>query len=948
VAPELTVQMLGDLRVRRSDGSVVVDWTRPPAAHLLCLLLTSPHRSATRQRLAATLFGGQPPDRQANSLAKAVTWCRAALGQDAHHLVTRSGRLEWDGPATVDIDDIAAAATQLDADVDGMRAFADGDHDVLTGWTGDWVDELRDRVTGYRRAIALALARRLSAAVEPEARRERVRRWHDLAAADPLDESAREGLIRALLARGSVDEALCEYVDLRARLWLDLAVEPSPVLDAALRSVRGSGSPFGRRAGLDVEVADNSGPVGRDNDVAQVLARTIDRATGAAVITGSAGIGKTAVLEAVVEQWRRWGWQVVRVAGRAESRPFGSVSGPLAELLAGSVAADELRRRLGTGQLNLGRVSAPYSERSESGIHEAVLGLLDEAAAGVPLLVAVDDLDAADPATVRLLHVLAAAHGRTGAWSIVATSRDAAATSLSSPGFSIATLKPLPIAALTEIIRRRQPKLDEEHRDLAVRRAAGVPLYAVELADLYWRNPTAEISTAVPPSVVRLVRERLQAAGTTDRLLVFVVAIGGQRAVWQLVARVAGALQPDAVRSVPAGSIAAGSIAAGSVAAGAALDPGLLTDRDGVLEPAHPLLREAALAMLSRGQCARLHEEWADALEEVWPSEADDHRVAAFGAVPDPRQALPALSSAVRLASAALFTGDATAAAHLGAQAEQAWAALDHDARERHRDQLLHARLVMGHALSHSSPAEVGAAYDNGWSASASDDDRALFAHARGWLYYSHGYRTRAVGQYRRGLELSDVSPIPRARLGIEIAWCMARDGRFAEAVTEFDRWREFLTDAGVNDSQVWATLLDRLAMSQVFRGELAEGQHSIIRAAELAADADDPGLIATVAVHRGEIAARAQDFPLAHRHLDEAIALAHDAGETYVESVAWWMLTDTYSREGDLDGALAANTREHQLLSGLGNQVHLAACRRRRRALLDRRHPVAADGQTP
>ena len=87
----LEAQMFGTLTIRRPDGTVVDHWVRPTGRRLLCLILLSPGRSLTRAQVARTLF----PEADANApnaLAKAIHWCRQALGAPWHeHLVSDGG-----------------------------------------------------------------------------------------------------------------------------------------------------------------------------------------------------------------------------------------------------------------------------------------------------------------------------------------------------------------------------------------------------------------------------------------------------------------------------------------------------------------------------------------------------------------------------------------------------------------------------------------------------------------------------------------------------------------------------------------------------------------------------------------------------------------------------------------------------------------------------------------
>ena len=128
------------------------------------------------------------------------------------------------------------------------------------------------------------------------------------------------------------------------------------------------------------------------------------------LIEGEAGIGKTRVLEAAVEQARGRGFQVF--VGRGDeleqARPFG----PLCEALGCRAGVEDPRRaeivRLLTGEDQArGQIELTRDPGAQFRVVDAFVDLVEKAALAGPVALALEDLHWADPSTIVTLRSLA-------------------------------------------------------------------------------------------------------------------------------------------------------------------------------------------------------------------------------------------------------------------------------------------------------------------------------------------------------------------------------------------------------------------------------------------------------------------------------------------------------------------------------------------------------------
>ena len=235
-------------------------------------------------------------------------------------------------------------------------------------------------------------------------------RWEEVLREDAADEEAHRALMRRHAASGDRQAVGRQFRLLRDELSR-LGAEPSEqTLALQLELTRGPAVRAARLLQAPVE--------GRERELASALG-ALQRATagkgGALLVTGSLGMGKTRLVEAVLAEAEELGFHTLRGAaheeeGRAPYAPLVEALDPLA------ARRPELASALtDSAQAALARL-LPSMRRPEGELEEAVdrhrvfsaVGqLLAQAAAERGVVLVIDDLHAADEATVALVHYLA-------------------------------------------------------------------------------------------------------------------------------------------------------------------------------------------------------------------------------------------------------------------------------------------------------------------------------------------------------------------------------------------------------------------------------------------------------------------------------------------------------------------------------------------------------------
>src|SRR4051812_26634410 len=476
---------------------------------------------------------------------------------------------------------------------------------------------------------------------------------------------ALEVLLLALLARDPADRP-GSAAEVRAALDRLLpAAGPVSISPEAGRLV-------GREAELDAARA--------------ALARAWEGALGTLLVTGEAGVGKTALVEAVAAEARERGGATLRGRGEPAGGPSG-VWRPIVRALAATAPGHAVAGASPPGAAgaasppdaagaapspppgaagDLRRLFGEAAEAPEAGgeaqlrLFDAVADVIETAAAQRPLLVLLDDLHCVDASSLRLLaHVAGTATaarvlivGTAGAGDPPAL-RDAQRLELA--GLSLDGVRRLlPAEAGAEGVAAIHARTD------------GNPFYVAELARLL---DAGRLPATVPARVREAVRGRVDALGPGAAAALELGAVAGRFSIAGLAAasgrsraEVAAALEP-------------------------ALSGGLVVgDEPGRYAFTHAIVRDAVYDDLPPARRAALHEAVAGALRErreagadVEAAELAHHALAAARGGGDPQPAWEAAVEAAREAEAALGHAeaagryaDALEALGLGAEAPAA------------------------------------------------------------------------------------------------------------------------------------------------------------------------------------------------------------------------------------------------------------------------------------
>ena len=321
-------------------------------------------------------------------------------------------------------------------------------------------------------------------------------------------------------------------------------------------------------------------PVGREPELAALRAALFTGCTGRLAVTllsGDAGIGKSTLLDAVSGEARRSGMTVLRGAafdaeGMPPYLPFLEALGDYArqaapELLRAQVAeqAAVLAALLPELPTRLGEVvDAPPlpAEQARLRLFDAVASWLGEIAHAAPLVLILDDLHWADPASCDLLRYLARrARDRSitilGAFRIAESSQQPAlqrtlAALDEARVLTVVPLSPLALAGTALLAEQflAAPASADLVSSLQVQ-SEGIPFIAEELLrewrvagaltfhDQTWTLAHGQTASGSPPSVLRVVWQRLGQLASEDLTILQIAAVAGREFAPAIVAAAA-------------------------------------------------------------------------------------------------------------------------------------------------------------------------------------------------------------------------------------------------------------------------------------------------------------------------------------------------------------------------------------------------------------------------
>ncbi|MEU1564110.1 AAA family ATPase [Streptomyces mirabilis] len=252
--------------------------------------------------------------------------------------------------------------------------------------------------------------------------------------------------------------------------------------------------------------------VGRDHELA-LLSRLVDALTtgrsGALLMTGGPGAGKSALLEAAARMARRSGVRVLRCRGsEGESGlPFAGLHQLLRPFLdlAEGLPARQRAALLGVFGLDDGTPTVSDPLLTSLG----ALTLLSDVAERGPLLLVIDDTHWLDLGTLDVLAFMARRlEGEPVA--LLLAARDTAVPAQLDRQVDRLTIEPLDPAAAGRLLDHQPRPPAGRARSRVLEQAAGVPLALVELARAVARDPAAAHEDALP------LTDRLEAIFAAD------------------------------------------------------------------------------------------------------------------------------------------------------------------------------------------------------------------------------------------------------------------------------------------------------------------------------------------------------------------------------------------------------------------------------------------------
>jgi DNA-binding SARP family transcriptional activator/tetratricopeptide (TPR) repeat protein len=626
----------------------------PQQRALLALLLLNANEVVSRDRIVDELWGERPPATAIKLVQVYVSALRKVLQPDV--LVTRPpGYLLQVEPDAVDLDRFRRHLDEGGAALGAGAPAAAADHfrSALALWRGPALADFAfapfaQAQIGRLDELRLeALSDRIEADLEL-GRSDVVGELEALIVEHPLRERLRGQLMLALYRSGRQADALAAYQDARRALVDELGIEPSRELRELEQAILRQDPELDRRPAADPTPATAPIPaaparggafVGRERELGDLVGALDDALGGSgrlALVAGEPGIGKSRLAEELGNHARQRGARVC--VGRCWEAGGAPAYWPWVQALRAYIRESEpdaVRSQLGHQGAELATIlpelrelipdlpesAPPDSEGGRFRLLESAAAFLRNAAAGAPIVVALDDLHAADAPSLLLLRFVAGQLGGTPIL-IVGCYRDtevgpeladALADVAREPAMLSVRLGGLSGSDTSRLLALTMG--DAPADDLAAEIHAethGNPLFAKEIGRLLAAGGEAAPGRLpIPQGVVEVIGRRLQRQTDGCREVLALASVVGREFDPDVIARVSGLEEHDLFDALDEAA------AAGLV--------GAVPEASGRLRFSHILVRDALYEDLPAPRRVRLHGAVAEALETLYAANPEPH-----------------------------------------------------------------------------------------------------------------------------------------------------------------------------------------------------------------------------------------------------------------------------------------------------------------------------------
>ena len=801
MAPHLQLLTLGAPLLLTQSGEQVRFRTRKHFALLIRLAIDA-GRKLTREYLMDLLWPDAAAPRARHSLAQALTVLKEKIGRD-HLLVQRASIALVAGAVQVD-------AGRLDACETVIRGqFLDGFEVPGAVQFEQWKDEWRAKLMPR---IRDSLVRQMD-----DGRRigdfEAVERHAQLLLElDPLSEDAVRGVIEARAWVGDRSNALKVYARFETRLADELGAKPSPDLVRIADLLREGrrAAPRPAKAGHVSERHERRFEaetlIGREREFARLYDAWLQvrrREPRIVAVLGDPGVGKTTLTNAFVSTCQMEGAAIARAQAYDAERelPFAVLAELIKQLTlqraiggADPEALSELTRvspEIFTVFPGVPRPVEWAAEVIPLRLADCFLKAVEAATEESPLVLVVDDVHAADNATVAILHIVARKLPRTRLL-LILTARSnelrtvAGPSALMSDGTieALATLElePLPREAAERLVAARVAKADARIADVPVARILqagnGNPL-ALELltkewlahgsssllSDLEALNTQPAANIGIPRAIGAVFERQIRRLDPPTRAALDLAAVLGRR-----------------LADLSLYEVVELSAAAAGEALSRLKEEGFLREVHGGLEFRNELIRAQAYYAVVAPARQQLHRRVGEVLDQQLDANRQAAKLEVAWHLLRGGDRSRAVSSAIEGAETAISSGGFL-------EAEQILTVL---VREPCReDDTRRLRLLLARALVGQSKAEAAAPVLTllGQGAGLSDRDRALATRMQATVAYllnqepGLGYCNAADGALLAARETGDPELIGNALFECARSGANAGDeGRVANA----------------------------------------------------------------------------------------------------------------------------------------------------------------------